>query len=96
MKLSEAQRRVLTDVANGHDLTRHFDVYGPKPDGHWWQWRQGAPVARRTAEALIERGAIKLADETRPYSGHRIAKAAITEAGRAALNIHHRVPGGEG
>jgi hypothetical protein len=94
MKLTDAQMRVLADIGRGEVLTRHFDVYGPKPDGHWWQWSKGAPVARRTAEVLIERGAITLADETRPYSGHRIANAFITERGRAVLNIHKQ-PGTE-
>lgn len=40
MKLTEAQRRLLSDVAkHDGDLMRSFDVYGPKPDGYWWHWR---------------------------------------------------------
>ena len=86
MKLTEAQVRLLSEVAKHEgDLFRSFDVYGPKPDGYWWHWRQGLPVTRRTAEILTERKFIALSDETRPYGGRRIATASITDLGRAAL-----------
>lgn len=85
MRLTPAQLSVLSDVAKGERLLRVFDVYGPKPDGCWWEWQKGAPVKRRTAEALIERGALITGEEMRPYSGRRVAEAVVTDAGRAAL-----------
>lgn len=86
LRLTEAQTRILSDIAKGDCLMRAFDVYGPKPDGYWWHWQQGAPVTRRSAEKLIECGVIALSDEVRPYSGRRIATASITPAGRALLS----------
>ena len=89
MKLTEAQRRLLSDVAkHDGDLMRSFDVYGPKPDGYWWHWRhcgQANDPSRRTAEILVETGLVFLSAETRPYSGRRQSSATITPAGRAAL-----------
>lgn len=89
MKLSEAQRRLLSNVAcHDGDLMRSFDVYGPKPDGYWWHWRlrgQAGHPQRRTAEFLLKAGLIFLSTETRPYSGRRQSNATITPAGRASL-----------
>lgn len=85
-KPSKAQMEILEAMARGADLERHFDVYGPKPDGNWLQLldadRIGA-VPRRTVEAMVAAGYIVAGETTRPYSGHHLTGYALTDVGRA-------------
>lgn len=86
VKLTEAQKGVLTDVAAGHILEEHFDVYGPRnSNGYTCQWHQGELVRLATVRKLFDLGYLTAGDTTRPYSGHRITPYTISPSGRAHL-----------
>lgn len=80
MKLTKAQIRVLSAI-DLLGLKRVFDVWAGT------YWKQGVvKVASRTAEVLHEKGLITIGEDVRMHSGHRVASAEITEAGRAILS----------
>jgi len=84
-KLSKAQSALLDHLRRGEVLVRLWDVWGPRPDGYWWELRVRAPagagckVGKRTAEALERSGWIVGGEERRPYGGHRERPYTIAE-----------------
>lgn len=82
---SPAQAVILDEMSVGSKLERHFDVWGPKPDGTWFQLDGVVPVSRVTVAAMLNKGLISEGEETRPYSGHRVTQYSLTDAGLAAL-----------
>lgn len=89
MKLTKAQARMLRSVADDQ-VARHFDVYG----GYWWTERGKKLPAYGKSELfpplpiryLLDFNFIRSLETERVASGRHIAKYAITDAGRAALD----------
>jgi hypothetical protein len=93
-RLTAAQRRLLLAIAAGQTLKAHRDVDGGKEFRlHPADGRPAEAIARRTAEALYERGLI---DSNKKFPaatfwltepGRRLAEAAsAVEPGALAIN----------
>ena len=86
-KLTEAQRRCLSDVADNIVL-REFDVWG----GYRWHrgefvtnWRKSEHAMPKPLDRLCELGFVEIGLTERPYSGRHLSHYTLTPAGRAKL-----------
>lgn len=82
-KLTEAQRRVLSKMADGIELVRHFDVWG----GYWWNLEPMAEKVRKaTVDALLRANTITLGNTERVFSGRQQTVYSLTPVGRLAIS----------
>ena len=77
-KLSEAQRRILSLIADRPNALREND----KCSSSWWI-EAGPPISKPTAITLLGKGLIELTWRPNGLSGTRCYS--ITPAGRAAI-----------
>lgn len=82
--MTPAQKRLIAQMQAGEILKRRFDVWG----GYSWSVEpSGAPVSRRTVEALEATGAIIRGPSVRVLSGRQVSAYRLPPTEGIALPV---------
>jgi DNA-binding PadR family transcriptional regulator len=86
-KLTEAQKRCLSDVANG-SVSQEFDIWR----GYRWRngefvsgWRKSERNMPKPLARLCDLGLAEIGSADRPCPGRHLSHYTLTPAGRAKL-----------